>query len=126
MSAASAAANEEAASGDAGGGAASLAGRIIETTEELITLRYRRSGEMQQHILTWMMSLELWVVSAGFLFGVLLLETGSVALNNALYYVAIGTVVLSLWTIAVMDVPCTHARTEPATPRYAHRLEAQR
>ena len=101
--AAAAAAAQAAAPDNAG--AATLAQRIIETTEELITLRYRRSGEMQQKILTWSINFQLWFVSACLLWGVILLETGSRMMNSLLTLATLLTVEISLLAIAIMDLP---------------------
>ena len=55
--------------------------RLIEIAEELIALRYKRSAEMQQQVLTLTVSVQVWVQAAALFFGVLLLETGSPTFN---------------------------------------------
>jgi hypothetical protein len=85
--------------------ALTLTARLVETTEELITLRYRRSGEQQQQILTLTLNCELWLMCVCLYLGVLLLDTGSHAIDLALALATVVTMVLSLWTVAVMDLP---------------------
>ena len=82
-----------------------LTARLVETTEELITLRYRRSGEQQQQILTLTLNCELWLMCVCLYLGVLLLDTGSGAVDLALALATVVTMVISLWTVAVMDLP---------------------
>ena len=49
-------------------------------------------------------------MSACLLLGVLMLETGSRLLNNCLQIATILTIVMSLWTVAIMDLPYSGAQ----------------
>ena len=79
--------------------------RLIEIAEDLIALRYKRSAEMQQQVLTLTVSVQVWVQAAALFFGVLLLETGSPTFNFILCCFTVMSISLSLWTIADMDLP---------------------
>ena len=87
-------------------GAVKMCGqRLVEIAEELIALRYKRSAEMQQQVLTLTVSVQVWVQVAALFFGVLLLETGSATFNFMLCTFTILSISLALWTIADMDLP---------------------
>ena len=48
---------------------------------------------------------ELWLMCVCLYLGVLLLDTGSEAIDLALELATVVTMVLSLWTVSVMDLP---------------------
>lgn len=84
---------------------ATCAKQLLDFAHELIALRYKRSAEMRQRVMTLTVSVQLWVLAGSLFFGVLHLETGSSWFNFALCTLTITTISLSLWTIADMDLP---------------------
>jgi len=94
----------DASSGEARG-VQHAAERIVAISEDLISLRYKRSAEMQQQVLTFTASFQVWGLAAALFFGVLHLETGSRLFNALLCALTIMTISLSIWTIADMDLP---------------------
>lgn len=81
------------------------ASKLIDLSDELIVVRYKRSAEMRQRVMTLTVSTQIWVLAAALFFGVLHLETTSPLLNMMLCLLTIVTISLSLWTIADMDLP---------------------
>ena len=86
-------------------GSKALADRLMDTFQGLLNLRYRRFGESQARVVSLPIGLVLAVLSSCLFFGVLMLHSGSQALDLTMCALTVMVIVIMLFTLLDMDSP---------------------